>query len=99
MSTYTVHQAKTNLSKFIAAVEAGEKVVIARGTTPVVRLVSVKSPPKRVFGVLRGQFKLTDAFFEPLPEDELAAWEGAYEADLASEETTTTGNATGNYQS
>ena len=38
MSTVTIHAAKTNLSKLIARVEAGDEIVIARGRTPVARL-------------------------------------------------------------
>ena len=33
MSTVTIHAAKTNLSKLLAQVEAGEEIVIARGKT------------------------------------------------------------------
>jgi antitoxin (DNA-binding transcriptional repressor) of toxin-antitoxin stability system len=72
-----VHQAKSQLSKLIAAVEAGEEVVIARGDKPVVRLVLADPPKaKRIAGRYKGQFALTDAFFEPLPEEELVLWEG-----------------------
>ena len=39
MATYTVHAAKTNLSKLIERAEKGEVVVIARGKKPVVRLI------------------------------------------------------------
>ena len=39
MATYTVHAAKTNLSKLIERAEAGEEIIIARGKKPVVRLV------------------------------------------------------------
>jgi len=77
---FTVHQAKTQLSKLIAQAEAGEEVIIARGDKPVVRLTAVtEAVPKarRIPGRLKGQFELTDAFFEPLPEEELAAWEGS----------------------
>lgn len=31
---------------------------------------------KRGFGAYKGQFQVTDAFFDPLPEEELRAWEG-----------------------
>jgi prevent-host-death family protein len=71
---FTVHQAKTQLSKLIAAALDGQDVVIARGDKPVVRLTPVKK--KRVFGAMKGQIALTDAFFEPLPDDELALWNG-----------------------
>lgn len=36
-----VHDAKTNLSKLLAAVEAGEEVVIGRAGVPVAKLVKV----------------------------------------------------------
>ncbi len=73
-----IHQAKTQLSKLIAAVEAGEEVVIARGDKAVVKLVLANAPskPRRIFGSLKGTVALTDAFFEPLPDDELALWNG-----------------------
>jgi prevent-host-death family protein len=72
-----VHEAKTQLSKLIAAALAGEEVVIARGNEPVVRLTPIAPVKKgRVAGRYKGLFKLTDAFFEPLPDEELALWEG-----------------------
>jgi prevent-host-death family protein len=76
MKQVTIHAAKTNLSKLIEEACAGEEVVIARGKKPVVRLVPVASAKKgRRFGARRGRARVDDAFFEPLPEDELAAWE------------------------
>jgi antitoxin (DNA-binding transcriptional repressor) of toxin-antitoxin stability system len=51
--------------------------VIARGKTPVVRLLPIKAaPPGRRFGAMRGRAKVTRAFFEPLPPDELESWSG-----------------------
>ncbi len=76
---FTVHHAKTNLSKLIALAEAGEEVVIARGSHPAVKLTLMTPEPEkkaRVFGAMKGQIALTDAFFDPLPEDELALWNG-----------------------
>jgi prevent-host-death family protein len=76
MKTVTVHKAKTNLSQLIADVEAGEDVVIMRGSEPAVRLVPANAPaPKRQFGALAGKLVVTSAFFKPLPSDELAAWD------------------------
>jgi prevent-host-death family protein len=76
MTTVTVHEAKTNLSKLIARVLAGEEVVIARGKVPAVKIVPAQpiEKPKRLLGRLKGKVELTDAFFEPLPDDELKAW-------------------------
>ena len=74
MITVNVREAKTNLSRLIAMVEAGEEVVIARRGTPVVRMVRVQKQGKRQFGSMKGRIKLDDSFFDPLPEEELAAW-------------------------
>jgi prevent-host-death family protein len=76
MTIVTVHEAKTNLSKLIAEALAGGEVVIARGVVPVVRLVPVSVPGKRRFGALRGRIAIDARFNEPLPDDELEAWQG-----------------------
>jgi prevent-host-death family protein len=76
MTVVTVHEAKTNLSKLIAEVIAGGEVVIARGTVPAVRLVPVTAPGKRRFGALKGKIAIDARFNEPLPDDELEAWQG-----------------------
>jgi prevent-host-death family protein len=74
---FTVHAAKTHLSKLIEAALAGEEVVIARGDKPVVKLVPIEKASFRT-GLLACQ--LTDPppdFLEPMSEDELSRWEGA----------------------
>lgn len=76
MSTVNVHQAKTQLSRLLAQVEAGQEVVIARRGEPVARLVRYKSQAKRRFGAMKGRIVVDDSILGPLPEDELAAWEG-----------------------
>lgn len=71
-----VHAAKTNLSRLIEHACAGEEVVIARNSEPVVKLVPVgRTQPKRVFGSMAGKFSVPDEFFDPLPAVELDAWE------------------------
>ena len=77
MVTVNIHEAKTHLSRLLARVEAGEEVVIARNGKPVARLVNVPKRGKRQFGSMKGLIKLDDSFFDPLPDAELAAWEGA----------------------
>ncbi len=75
MTTFTIHVAKTNLSKLIARAEAGEEIVLARGKQPAVRLVPVTPKPKRMFGRLKGKGSVGPEFFEPLSEEELKLWE------------------------
>ncbi len=41
MATVKIHEAKTNLSKLIARVEAGEEIVIARDDRPVAKLTGM----------------------------------------------------------
>jgi len=73
--TVTIHAAKTHLSQLLAEVEAGATIVIARDKTPVARLVPIAPKVERCFGAMRGKIAIGPEFFEPLPEDELAAWE------------------------
>lgn len=76
MTTVNIHQAKTQLSRLLAEVESGEEVVIARNGKPVARLVGYERRGKRRFGAFAGLIAVDDSFFDPLPEEELSAWEG-----------------------
>jgi prevent-host-death family protein len=69
MTKVTIHVAKTNLSKLIAKVEAGEEVIICRGKTEVARLTPAQAvkPPDRKPGRLKGLIEWDDRFFDPLP--------------------------------
>ena len=71
--TVNVQEAKTRLSELLKRVEAGEEVVIARAGRPIAEL-----RPVRQVDLVFGGFdvEVTTEFFEPLPDDELAAWEG-----------------------
>ena len=76
MDTDTIHAAKTTLSRLLARVEAGEEIVLARGKRPIAKIVPYRAAgPRRQFGALRGIVSVGTEFFEPLPADELAAWE------------------------
>jgi antitoxin (DNA-binding transcriptional repressor) of toxin-antitoxin stability system len=68
-----VQEAKTRLSAILADVERGDEVIIARGDIPVARLIPLQEPPERELGFV--PYHVPDMFLEPLPEDELAAWE------------------------
>lgn len=67
MTTVNVGQAKTELSRLIAAALAGEDVEIARDGVPVVRLVPIeRSNPGARFlaskGSLAGKIRISDDF-------------------------------------
>ena len=73
-----VHEAKTHLSTLVQRVEAGETIVIARGGTPVAKLVPLTrgSAGRRRLGLLNGRMKVPDDFNRPLPAALLKAFEG-----------------------
>jgi len=73
MTTVNVHEAKTHLSRLLEQVARGEEVLIAKAGKPVARLVPVAAKKPRQPGIAKG--RVTDAFFEPLPEEELEAWQ------------------------
>jgi len=76
MPVFTIHAAKTNLSKLVARAEAGEEIVLARGKDPVVKIVPVTIAPKpeRKFGALKDKIRIGPEFFDPLPEEEMKYW-------------------------
>ncbi len=71
--SYTVHQAKTNLSKLIKEAESGGEVVITRGKHPVARIVPIdrQAAKKRVPGSMKGQLWAAPDAFDPLTDEEL----------------------------
>ena len=72
-----MHDAKTNLSRLVAAVEAGEvdEVEIARAGHVVARLVAPRSPERRLPGTWRGRVRIADDF-DDLPEEVAASFAG-----------------------
>jgi prevent-host-death family protein len=75
MKQFTVHAAKTQLSKLIESALAGEEVVIAKGSKPVVRLVPIRRSGFKM-GTLEGKVAPPPDFLEPMSEEDLKLWEG-----------------------
>jgi len=70
--SYTVHQAKTNLSRLIREAEKGKDVVITRGKKPVAKLVPISSTAKkRIPDMLKGQIWSAPDAFDPLTDEEM----------------------------
>lgn len=69
-----VHEAKTQLSRLLEQVEAGEEIIIARAGKPVARLVPLANRPLRQPGRLKGKIHVPDSFFDPMTEEELREW-------------------------
>ncbi len=66
MITANVHDAKTNLSKLLAKVASGERVVITNRGTPVAELSKPKDKtplkPKPFFGMFKGEIEIPDNY-------------------------------------
>lgn len=67
-----VHDAKTHFSRLLERAHGGEEIVLAKAGRPYARLVPLDDRQARKPGSAKG--RVTDAFFEPLPSEELAAW-------------------------
>lgn len=70
MTMVNVQEAKTQLSRLLTLVEAGEEVVIARYGKPVARLVRASTPaPNRRPGTWRDSLRIADDFNDELGQE------------------------------
>jgi prevent-host-death family protein len=77
MTSVSVHEAKTHLSRLLREIAEGREIEITRHNRVVARIVPPAEPKKKpLLGALKGQVLIDDRFFEPLPDDELNAWYG-----------------------
>jgi len=67
MAQVGIHEAKTHLSRLLRRVAAGEVIVIAKGGTPLARLVPIHSRGRRDLGRDKGTVAIHDDFDKPLP--------------------------------
>ena len=72
MKTFTIDEAKQDLEAVLDHARAGGTVIIIDEDEKAYKLVSTIVPKKgpRKAGRLKGQIKITDEFYEPLPEFE-----------------------------
>jgi antitoxin (DNA-binding transcriptional repressor) of toxin-antitoxin stability system len=66
-------RAWTGLLRFLRRTAVGEEIVITKAGVPIAHLLRLGGKEPRRPGLATGQ--VTEAFFEPLPVDELAAWQ------------------------
>ncbi len=72
-SMVNIHDAKTHLSRLLKRAHDGEEIIVAKAGKPYAKLVPLEESKPRQPGLAKG--RVTDVFFEPLPADELEAWE------------------------
>lgn len=76
MQTFNIHEAKTQLSRLVDEVAAGDEIIIAKAGKPMARLVPLApGRKKRQLGILEGKLKVPDDFDTPLPDDVVALFE------------------------
>lgn len=73
--TVNVHEAKTQFSRLLEQAHAGQEIILSKAGKPYARMMPLtqQNAPKRMPGRLAGP--IDETFFEPLPDDELKAWE------------------------
>ena len=69
IKTYNVGEAKTHLSSLLDEVQRGVEVIVAKNGMPIARVTRIEPVAKRPMGFVEG--RVTRAFFEPLPDEEL----------------------------
>ncbi len=78
MIQLNIHEAKTNLSKYLKDLTEDEPIILCKRNIPIAKIVGLKtkSTKKRVIGLAKGDFVVPDDFSDPLPDDLVAAFEG-----------------------
>jgi len=70
MIKLNIHEAKTHLSKYLAKLKAGDRILLCKRNRPVAEITPLPEIPirPRPIGLAKGQFTVPRSFFEPLPE-------------------------------
>jgi len=81
MKQVSIHEAKTQFSRLLRRVAAGEEITITNRGVPVARLVPLPTPvppprPMRKLGLYGDTIKVPDDFDAPLPDEILDLFEG-----------------------
>jgi len=80
MKKLNIHEAKTHLSGYLEDLANGEVIILCKRNVPVAEirgLTSREGNRPRPTGLARGEFEVPKAFFDPLPDDVIAAFTGA----------------------
>ena len=72
MATVNVHETKTHFPQRLNRAHAGEEIIVAKAGKPFARLAPLKESAIRQPG--RYRQAIPDSFYDPLPEEELEAW-------------------------
>jgi antitoxin (DNA-binding transcriptional repressor) of toxin-antitoxin stability system len=78
MIRLNVHEAKTHLSRYLKRLAKGERIILCLRNVPIaeIRPLPAQETKPRPIGLARGRFTVPAAFFDPLPEELLDAFDG-----------------------
>ena len=77
MGSHNVHEAKSNLSRLLQKVAAGEEVIIMRDGEPVAELIPYsKRSCQRQLGFAEGQIEMREGWDRPMTGDEVETFLG-----------------------
>ncbi|MEO6597316.1 MAG: type II toxin-antitoxin system prevent-host-death family antitoxin [Planctomycetota bacterium] len=76
MDSFNIHEAKTQFSRILAKVQAGEEVIIAKAGEPIARIVPIRSQRLRIPETEKGTLWVAEDFGAPLSPDLLDEFEG-----------------------
>ena len=77
MLMVNIHDAKTNLSKYLSRLDEEQEIVVCNRNRPVAVIRPVPaSQDRREIGRERGRLTVPDGFFDPLPEELVALYDG-----------------------
>ena len=79
MIRLNIHEAKTHLSRYLPRLEAGETILLCKRNVPIaeIRPLSPRRTEPREIGFRRGEFVVSDLFFEALPAELVSRFDGA----------------------
>lgn len=76
MIKLNIHEAKTHLSKYLAKLKAGDRILLCKRNQPIAQITPLPKAPARPrpIGLAKGIFTVPRSFFDPLPEELLEAF-------------------------
>ena len=73
-----MHEAKTHLSQHVAKLKQGDRIILCRRNRPVAEILPIAEPASqpRPIGLGKGLAEVPKSFFDSLPDDILARFNG-----------------------
>jgi antitoxin (DNA-binding transcriptional repressor) of toxin-antitoxin stability system len=78
MIRLNIHEAKTHLSRYLARLAKGETILLCKRNVPIaeIRPLPTERNKPRPVGLGKGTFQVPPDFFDPLPDEMVAAFRG-----------------------